>query len=194
MCARRANSEKWGVGLGGMWQHSLHNRTREDSVKASARPLTGLQTKRSIFSKGFRPVFFFFKSLFWIFEIVGMHQIWFSKCWDWTWEAEWECHSVQLAKVFEDTHSRERENELCSSISISQDTLGVLWYTFGPSSLSPFSWPGSSQMAVLSCWGNGPPRSNYRWISSPRSDLRCTGEGTSVQPSFFFFLFLSTDV
>lgn len=161
---------------GQTWQHGLHYRTREDSVKASARLLTRLQTKRS---KGFCPVFECNRSSRPSAEMEPG-------------KTERERHSVQLAKVFQDTHSRERDNELCSSISISQDTLSVLWYTFGPSSLIPFSWPASSQMAVLSCWGNGPPRSQYRWISSPRSDLRCTGEGTSVQP--LVFLFLSPDV
>lgn len=41
--------------------------------------------------------------------------------------------------VSRQTLQGERDYPLCSSISISQDTLGELWYTFGPSSLIPFS-------------------------------------------------------
>lgn len=116
-----------------------------------------------------------------------MQQIFLFKCWDLTWGMECECHSVQWAKVFPDRHFREREIIHCAPPLASVKTHSV---SCGTPSV-PHLWFRSHDLVLLK-WqsylaeGSGPPRSQYRWISSPRPDLRCTVGGTSVQSSSFF--------
>lgn len=119
-----------------MWQRGLHYRTGEGSVKAPARLLTRLQTKVLNHLERFLSCFSFsfLVKICWYATDLLIQVLRFNLG---------NGMRVSLSTVGEgvsrQTLQGERDYPLCSSISISQDTLGELWYTFGPSSLIPFS-------------------------------------------------------